>query len=485
MHDMIKLTIDDKKTEVEDGTTVLEAAELLGIDIPRFCHHPRLSAVGSCRMCVVEIEGRDELAISCDEACQEGMVVKTSTEKVKGARSDVLELLLINHPIDCTICDKAGECDLLDFYFEHSLRPSRFAEDKNKKAKAKRIGPHIFLDAQRCINCTRCVRFCDEVVGHHEIGLYGRGDRAAIDVLPGEELCNPYSLCTVDLCPVGALTSVDFRFKKRAWMLSSTPSICLGCATGCSIWIDHSDGVVYRLRPRENEEINESWMCDAGRFTYRAINAADRVLKPLMLKGSDTLPVRWEDALSAVADLVQNEKADEVIAVLSARASMEENAAFAALAREVFEAKQLMWSGEKPEPEFADDLLRCADRNCNAAGASRLAEKSFEASRPGLAWLILDGLEKDELVDLMQARPAWVVLLAPNYPPSSKWADVLFPKASYAEQEGSFVNRAGIVQRAHRAFKPLGESAPTWEIAKRIAAALGRPWRVADAEPSA
>jgi NADH-quinone oxidoreductase subunit G len=475
---MVRLTIDNRKIEVEDGITILQAADRLGIPIPHFCYHPRLSIDGGCRMCLVEVEGRKDLVISCQERASEGMVVGTDTQVVRKARADVLELLLLNHPLDCPVCDQAGECELQDYFFKYSLRPSRAAGNKVPKPKAKKVGPHVMLDAERCVACTRCIRFCEEIAGVHEIGLYERGERQTIDVAPGSKLANPYSLCTVDLCPVGALTSVDFRFRKRVWLLSSAPSICIGCATGCNVWIDHRDGLAHRMRPRENESINRSWMCDEGRMTYKAINGDDRVKGPLVLKKGEMVPVDWDQIIERVCELV-GRQADGIVGVLSARSSMEENLAVARLIREL--GGRLVWSGLDGDPGFADSIIRDADRNPNTAGVGLLSKERMGEEGEHKGWLILDSLNRNELLKLVSSKPAWTILLASNLPTGQRWADVILPKCTYAEQDGGFINRDQIVQPVLRAFGPLYDSQPAWELAGRLARGLGKGWEMASA----
>lgn len=235
---MIKITIDDKEFKVENGRTVIQAAQENGIEIPHFCWHPKLTISGNCRMCLVEIEKMPKLAIACATQVADGMVVKTMSDKAVKAREAVMEFLLINHPLDCPICDEAGECKLQDYSYKYSTGISRFNEDKVHKQKRVPIGPNVMFDSERCILCSRCIRFCDEIVGKHQLQFVQRGDQTRIETFPGEQLDNPYSMNVIELCPVGALTSRDFRFKARVWELSNTDSICTGCARGCNmnIW---------------------------------------------------------------------------------------------------------------------------------------------------------------------------------------------------------------------------------------------------------
>jgi NADH-quinone oxidoreductase subunit G len=269
---MPKLTIDGKVIEVKEGTTVFEAARQNEIPIPHFCYHPKLSIAGNCRMCLVQIEKQPKPAISCNTVAMEGMVVNTKTPEVKALQKNVLEFILINHPIDCPVCDQAGECRLQEYYMDYTMTDSDFDEEKVKKPKKVDLGPLVMLDDERCILCSRCIRFCDEITKTGELCFINRGDQSTLATFPGKQLDNKYSLNTVDICPVGALTSKPFRFKKRVWFLKSVPSICTGCATGCNIFIDHDDGTVWRYKTRDNEAVNQCWTCDEGRMSYPFIN---------------------------------------------------------------------------------------------------------------------------------------------------------------------------------------------------------------------
>ena len=295
---MVKLTIDGKEIEVPDGTRLFDACREArdGRDLPHFCYHPDLSIAGVCRLCQVEIEGMPKLTIACNTIVREGMVVHTTSKRVNQAVTQVLEMHLINHPVDCPICDQAGECGLQDQYMDYGLYESEVEQaDKVLKKKAKVIGPHVILDQERCVLCARCTRFCEEVTGTGELGIYNRGDRAEIDVAPGVQLDNNYSLNTVDICPVGALTSRDFRFQKRVWLLRSTSSICNGCATGCNVRVDHEGGRIYRLEPRRNDDVNGPWMCDIGRMTYKDVHRDDRLDQVLVKRDGELQPVRWAE----------------------------------------------------------------------------------------------------------------------------------------------------------------------------------------------
>ncbi|MBK5095354.1 MAG: (2Fe-2S)-binding protein, partial [Deltaproteobacteria bacterium] len=270
---MPTFTINGISVDVPERTTVLEAAKTVGIEIPHYCYHPKLSIAGNCRMCLVEVEKFPKLQIACNTFVTDGMVVKSNTEKVRQAVTGVLEFLLINHPIDCPICDQAGECGLQIYYMKYGLHKSRYAfEDKVHKKKVQDIGGQIILDAERCILCSRCIRFLEEVTGTSELEFFQRGDHSEISLFPGRPLDNQYTGNLADICPVGALTSKDFRFKCRVWNLRGAKSICPGCANGCNVEAHFKENILYRLVPRQNDEVNQTWMCDPGRLEYKKAN---------------------------------------------------------------------------------------------------------------------------------------------------------------------------------------------------------------------
>lgn len=471
----IRLKIDGREVEVARGATIMEAADSAGVRIPRFCHHPKLSAVANCRICAVEVKGRDGLVMSCREEALDGMEVMTATPAVEMAREDVLEFMLANHPIDCPICDRSSECELQDIYFKHSRRRSRFCEPKVKKPKAVRAGPHVMLDAERCIGCTRCTRFLAEVAGGSELGLFERGERTEIGVLPGMEFKNPYSLCTVDLCPVGALTSSDFRFKKRAWMLESSEARCAGCARACSAWLDHADGAALRLRPRDGEA---GWqlMCDMGRMTYRELDPEARLCSPRIVGGGEYSDVGWEGAVARCAGLIGSAKGVRIACVLSAGASVEENLALAKFARESLGTDLLLWTGEPDDPNFADEVLRVADRNPNSFGAKLIAGRGIDHIEEGAGVVMIGTPTGGDIMLMMAARPAFVILITSAGKLRGSWADVMLPKLSHFEQEGTFLGDGGEARGFDRAIDCRTGALPAWESLGRIARALGKPW---------
>ncbi|KAB2908192.1 MAG: hypothetical protein F9K40_04465, partial [Kofleriaceae bacterium] len=465
--DTVTLTIDGTSVTVPKGTNVLEAARTLGVDISAFCYHPGLSIAACCRQCLVSIEKNPKLQPSCQQTVADGMVVETADPRSTLARKQMLEFTLVNHPIDCPICDKAGECTLQKLYFDHDNANSRVDTPKVHKPKVVDLGPHIVLDAERCILCTRCIRVCDEVAGKHQLEMINRGDHEELTTAPGERLDNPYSLNTVDVCPVGALTSKDFRFTMRAWELEATPSVCHGCATGCNIEIHHRNERAWRLVPRLNPAINGHWMCDEGRFTYHDLREG-RLAAPVV----DGLPSSWDKALRAAGEkLGAAQKAGTLAVVLSAQADNEDNFALSRLAA-AWKA-QVFWTARPHRPERADDKLRDADVNPNTAGVKAIlggVGSSGQSPGPGvtdndaaaLEGAITAGKVKAVVTlgyDLPMSeagqrhlREVDVVALSSHERGHVKHAAVALPIAAWAETAGSITNRDGTLQRTHAAF---------------------------------
>jgi NADH-quinone oxidoreductase subunit G len=477
----VTLTIDGMQVTAPRGSNVLEAARSAGIDISAFCYHPGLSIAAVCRQCLVQVEKNPKLQPSCQITVTEGMVVNTQAPEAVNARRQMLEFTLVNHPIDCPICDKAGECTLQKLYFEHDNKDSRVDVPKVRKPKVVDLGPHIVLDAERCILCTRCIRVCDEVAGVHQLEMSSRGDREQLGTAPGALLDNPYSLNTVDVCPVGALTSKDFRFSMRAWELFATPSVCNGCATGCNMEIHHKAERVYRLVPRHNPDVNQFWMCDEGRFTYHALRQA-RVAGPVV----DGLPARWETALARAAGMLKQileRDRSRLGVVLSAQHGNEDNYALARLARDIWQLPRLFASGKAPRPERADQRLRDADVNPNSAGVRAIAPAAAgtQALEQALLAGELDGLLvlghelplSAEALARAAALPCLVVIADSHGPQGDAGlparAQVLLAAAAWAEVNGTVTNRQGLVQRMHAAYPPVGQALPAWEIVSRLA----------------
>ena len=458
---MPKFVLDGNEIEFKQGQTIIQAAKDHGIDIPHFCWHEKLSISGNCRVCLVEVEKIPKLAIACSTLASEGMVVHTQSEKTLSARNAVMEFLLINHPLDCPICDEAGECKLQDYAYKHSVGESRFIEEKQHKDKRVPLGPYVMFDAERCISCSRCIRFCDEIAKDPELTFIKRGDRVTIVTYPGEEMDNPYSLNTTDICPVGALTNRDFRFKARVWDMSSNPSICTGCSRGCNteVWVRNNE--VMRLTPRQNEEVNSYWMCDHGRInTFKNVNTEDRVDGPHKRKDGTLVKVGWDEAFAAAASELKTFGKDEIAFIGSAFATCEDNYVFAKFAHSVVGSKHLDFI-RHADPDFEDDILRKADITPNSYGAKLVGISPAKGGLniEGITKGIKDGkikalyvIEEDLIannsgLEDSLAKLDLLIVHAANFDKTTTIADIVFPASTFAEKNGTFVNFQGMVQR--------------------------------------
>ena len=521
---MAKITIDGKLLEVDPKQTIIQAALDNGLIIPHFCWHPRLSVAGNCRICLVEVEKMPKLVIACATQVADGMVVKTNSSRAVKARQAVMEFLLINHPLDCPICDEAGECKLQDYTYKYSAGYSRFEEDKVHKPKRVPIGPNVMFDAERCILCSRCIRFCDEIVGKHQLQFVQRGDHTVIETFPGEQLDNPYSMDVIELCPVGALTSRDFRFKARVWEMSATETVCHGCARGCSTYMWVRNNEILRLTPRQNPDVNDYWMCDAGRLTtYDFVNSATRISGPGMKKDGVLVEVGWEEAIAKVASELRSFRKTEVAALGSAYATNEDNYLFQKFVKDVLGTKNLDFVRHVKEGAEDDFLIR-ADKTPNSHGAREVG------IRPGEGGLALEGVLRGigegrikalyVIDDNIAASPEaaevlkkldFLVVHASNENETTALADVVLPSSTYAERHGTFTNFQGRVQRIRPAVSTLEQdraldgfsmsrldkfmspndrwgrpnrrdARPTWRIIVSVANAMGGKFRYNMAE---
>src|SRR3990172_8186529 len=486
---MPNFTINGISVDVPPGTTILEAAKTAGIEIPHYCYHPKLSIAGNCRMCLVEVEKFPKLQIACNTIVTDGMVVKTDSEKVKQAVTGVLEFLLIHHPIDCPICDQAGECGLQIYYMKYGLHKSRFAfEDKVHKKKVQDIGGQIILDAERCILCSRCVRFLDEVTGTCELEFFQRGDHSEISIFPGRPLDNRYTGNLADICPVGALTSKDFRFKCRVWLLRGARSICPGCAHGCNIEAHFKENILYRLKPRRNDEVNQTWMCDFGRLEYKKANEA-RLLTPVARENGTPKAESWEEILSSSAfrlwETAEKHGPASVAVIASPQFSNEELFLARKLAEEVLRTPNLGFSSRNAGEGIADDFLIKADKNPNTLGAQLLgiSEEKFDDIVRNVAdgkirALLVFGNEiadlSEEETGALLASVPFVAQVGMNEGGLSRAAHAVLPSASFAERGGTFTNHAGRVQRFWMGFPPRGKARSAIEIIAGLANRLGR-----------
>jgi NADH-quinone oxidoreductase subunit G len=479
--------------------SILEAARASGFSIPYYCYHPGLSVVGNCRMCLVEIEKIPKLQPSCATPVTEGMIVRTNTAEALRNRKSVLEFLLLNHPLDCPVCDQAGECELQNYYMEHGAYDSRFNENKTKRKKAFPIGPYVVLDQERCILCTRCVRFTKEITRTGELAVVDRGHRSEIDIFPGRELNNPYSGCVVDICPVGALTDRDFRFKCRVWFLGRTPSVCPGCSRGCNVEIHYNerfnaryhDTRVQRLKPRYNKDVNSFWMCDEGRYAYHAIDAPNRLTTPTIGRGGSPEEVSWDEAIrrtaSALRQTLDKHGPDGVAVLASPQMTNEELFRLRALFRDQLKVSRLEFRVPAKNPGYSDDILITADKNPNTRGAEVLGLAGagvesilLECAAEKIHFLyvchhdLLGSLDPAKVADAL-GKVEFVVHAASWQQPTIALCDVRFAEAVYAEKDGTYTNCQGRVQKISAAVPPLGLSMPGLEILARLAAALDLP----------
>jgi len=481
-----------------EPTTVLQACKHAGIDIPHYCYHPKLPIAGNCRMCLVHVgmpgrpgpDGKPPInedgspkifpiqlpyepqtprgVIGCATDIIPGMEIYASSPETQEMREAVLESLLINHPLDCPICDQAGECKLQEYSVDHGLAESRFAEVKVHKPKAVDLGPRITLDAERCVLCTRCIRFTADVASDDALGIVNRGNYSAISTYPGKAFDNNYTLNTVDICPVGALTSDDFRFQMRVWFLKETKSLCTGCGTGCNTVIGSRENRMYRYEPRQNDAVNSCWMCDAGRLNYKWIGRDDRLAKVRGPKGDTT----WSSVLKAISDHLAKADEGSVAIVASARQTNEELYLLNKLAKH-FKAL----TDSVPRNGEADHLLVVGDRNPNITGArltgittkrvgSKLAAIAKGIASGKIKTLVVYGEDVTQHGIGVKLLGKLKTLIVSDILPSAttKNANYLLPGCAHAEKRGTFTNVKGRVQKFSQALEPPGDAMAEWEV---------------------
>ncbi len=477
---MPKIIIDGTEIEVDDGINVIQAAAGAGIEIPHFCYHPELSVVAQCRQCLVEVEGIPKVLPACNTVVRDGLEVRTNTEKALEARKAAVEFTLINHPLDCPICDKGGECPLQMTTFDHGPGYSRIGGPENKKVRRKNyLSDRIMYDANRCIMCTRCVRFTDEVTRTHELGTSGRGFRKKISVFPGKQLDNELAGNVIDICPVGALLPKTDLHEERVWYMEFTDSVCSLCSTGCNITVgvDPRQGKVARIRPRINQEVNGHWICDRGRFDYEEVQESARLRDPIKKDDRDYSATSWENGVdSACARIVE---ANTCGIAVSVAVTNEEMFLAKKLSRTMGDCPVLCAAGpEVTEKKFG---LISNDPNPNSVGARNLMLNSDDDSIKKMTSAIFEGkvdllivIEEDlfrivptyEKYALGRALEKLGFLLVIDYKLSetAKYAHMILPSASPYEKDGTFTNDSGRVQKIRKAISPPGRSKPAWEI---------------------
>ena len=475
MSDLVKLTVEGREVEVPAGTSVLEAAKLAGILFPHYCYHPGLPVAGSCRMCLVDVEKSPKPVPSCATPVSAGMVVHVQSEQAVAARRAVLEFLLINHPLDCPICDKSGECSLQDYADQEGRASGRYATYAKRYNPVEDFGPDILYVPNRCILCTRCVRFMEDVAQEPTLNVSERGDRAHIGIFEGRHLDHPWAGNVVDLCPVGSLLSKDFLNKARVWDFDKTGSICPGCTQGCNTVLETRDNAVVRVRPRPNPAVNRWWMCDHGRLSYGWLNRSDRIEAPLVNQDGRLVPVDWEHALDRVAAALRSAEGPW-IGLVSPGASSEalEGASRLLATRGGNGAFRVAEGEEAPLPGVPDLALR-AERSPNvhgalAAGFGRDWAAAVESARGAALVLALD----EDLQGLTHPVTAGTLIyIGTVLPEAARAAAVVLPCANMAEEDGSFQNLRGLRQRYAQAKTPPGMARPAAWILGEILAALG------------
>jgi NADH-quinone oxidoreductase subunit G len=502
-HPMFNVQIDGVWHQFRRGTRVIEACAQVGAYVPRYCYHKKLSSPGNCRMCLIEMgmprmgpDRKPELGadgkpivnwmprpqISCAQDVAEGMGVRTNSPLVEECRKGVMEFLLINHPLDCPICDQAGECELQEFSVEYGAAGSRFLENKVKKPKNVELGPRVTLDDERCILCSRCVRFCNEIAHDDVLGFVDRGSHTVLTAHPGKRLENNYSLNTVDICPVGALTSTDFRFKMRVWFLKETKSICTSCATGCNTLIGTREDIVYRQTPRENDHVNSCWMCDYGRLNFKYLEAENRLLEPQVRGGNVLAVTDWKNAIDQAALQLRQFHGSNIAMIASGRMTNEE----LWLAKKIADLLDVRYIDIVPRRGEGDEILLSQYRNPNRVGARLIL--GLESEPGEILAAIAKGMKSGEIRALISCGenpikagislehlmhlPAFVAMDILSNETNDR-ATVRLPASGFAEKRGSMINGKGRLQRLNRATRPPGNARDDWEILRDLLQGLG------------
>jgi NADH-quinone oxidoreductase subunit G len=499
---MVNIQVDGHWIQVPRGTRMIEACKLAEKEVPHYCYHPKLSSPGNCRMCLVQMgmpprpnpgdepsydeNGFQEISwmprpvIACANTVGENMGIRTKGDLVEKCREGVMEFLLINHPLDCPICDQAGECGLQEFSVQHGKGSSRFKEDKVKKPKNVKIGPRIRLDDERCIMCSRCIRFMDEVAQEPVLGFSERGTHTTVGVYPGRELDNNYGLNTVDLCPVGALTSNDFRFQMRTWFLKETPSIDTNCGTGTNIIIWTRGNKIFRVTPRQNDDVNSCWMPDSHRLSYTCPSDDNRLSAPLIKADGVHEETCWSNSISAAAEAIKQFEGNEIAIIASGKQTNEELFMMRTLAAEL--GTDLI--SIIPHTQESDKMLISEDRNPNTTGAGLVL--GLDDPTEKLA-VIKDGISNGSIKaviaaseDLLDAGFSaedvdgleLLISIFNTTNATAQASDIVFPGASSAEKRGSMINVTGRLQKLNAACIPPADARDDWEIISKLILAI-------------
>lgn len=464
---MPKCTINGQEVEVKDGATIMEAYYKLNEPIAHYCYHPGLSVAGVCRLCIVDIEGNPRPQIACNTVVTEGMKVNNMSDKIKDGVKWVLDFHLINHPLDCPICDQAGECGLQDQYMQFGKYSSEMAEPKVKKHKVVDLGPTVVLDSERCILCARCVRFTDEVSKTNELGLFNRGDRTEIGTFDGKPLDNKYSLNTVDICPVGALTSKDFRFRQRVWYLKDSDTVCTGCSTGCNVKVYYNKEGAFRVKPVYNEKVNGHWMCDEGRDIYKFVNREHRLLKARKKQTGNWTEMEAGAAAKDASAIIKDTPSDKLAVVLTGQYTTEE---YETLLKNLKTKNVYHWLNNPEQRNDFDGLLLRGDKNPNTNGVLKV----MNANGISTNWADLESkLQSGAIQTVVVAAPEnmavykdmkekirlfasaknviWMASCKSEFYEGFSGNAWIIPMKSYLEKSGTFINYAGLEQTFKKA----------------------------------
>ena len=482
--DLVTLSIDGQEVVVAKGTTLLQAAQGVGTEVPHYCYHPGLSSPAMCRLCLVEVEGAPKLLPSCTTTVAEGQVVRTQSDTAARMRRGVLEFYLLNHPLDCPICDQSGECDLQDYVFAEGREHGR-SRDAKRVLGRDDFGGDVLFYGDRCVMCTRCVRFMSEIEEKPLLTVVDRGNRAVIDTFFEEGLEQAeWAGNVVDICPVGALVSKDFLHKARAWDLQHTDSVCPNCSQGCNIELHTRDNLVHRIKPRTNPEVNGHWICDYGRGRYEWLNRGDRLEAPVVNTEGRNKAMGWTPALEALKARMEALSDRDVKAVVSPFWSNEDIGAVVRLV-EALGGGTVTFRSPRADDEVPlagyEGLARRRDLAPNTQGAELLGcvRVGDDAGQGGLedladhdGVLLVLGDPLDDLLDGVAPNAALVVYLGAYASSALSTADFQFPVTTFAEQEGTFTNHVGRVQRFRPALSGPGTARPAWLVLGALVGAL-------------
>lgn len=456
---MPKCTIDGKEVNFTPGQNMIEVAREAGIEIPYFCYHPGLSIVAQCRMCAIEVEKMPKLQTACSTPVADGMVIKTQSERVKKNQRSVMEFLLINHPLDCPICDKSGECDLQDNSFKFGDAYTRYTEERRTYMDLD-MGPVIKKNMNRCIHCTRCIRFGEEVAGIHEMVAVQRGNNTEITTVDGKALETEYAGNYADICPTGSLTVRDFRFRKRVWYLKKTPTVCEGCSRGCNLEIHQDAGVIYRQVPRFNAEINKHWLCDEGRFSFNTVNSPDRVVTP-RISGAD---VTWSQALDEARTIAKSKHS--VLVLIGSDLTVEEGQNIKDFAQRELRGSKFAHFGTPGILKASDDgdedkILRRLSKTSNLHGLEAMGIAGLDQVPAGTDCVVVFRGGRAVLPKNLRGTVIGVGVFTAE---ESQHFKAVLPGPTYAEKSGTIVNSQGHSQKFQAAIPLQGSAKQITEI---------------------